>query len=100
MVVSRRPNVIPRGHYHRRGTMDGTVSFHSERENSVKPRLPTFFFGPCAALLTRFRLLMTSVLRLIGRGLPCSLRNRPHALQSTEPSSSLRQSGVVDVVQF
>jgi hypothetical protein len=62
----------------------------------------TFFFAPCAEpeLLTRLRLLITSVFRLIGRGLPCSLRNRPQALQSTEPISSRRQRGVVEVVQF
>ena len=60
----------------------------------------TFFFGPCPELLTRFRLLITSVLRLIGRGLPCSFRKSPQALQSTDPISSRRQSGVVEVVQF
>lgn len=61
-----------------------------------------FFLAPCAEpeLLTRLRLLITSVFRLIGRGLPWSLRNRPQALQSTEPISSRRQRGVVEVVQF
>lgn len=43
---------------------------------------------------------MTLVLRLMGRARPCSLRNRPHALQSTCPASSRRQSGVVEVWQF
>ena len=43
---------------------------------------------------------MTSVLREMGLGRPCSLRNRPQALHSTEPNSSRRHSGVVDVVQF
>lgn len=56
----------------------------------------TFFFGGWLAL-TRFLLLMTSVLREIGRGLPCNLRNKPQALQSTEPCSSRRHSGVVEV---
>lgn len=62
----------------------------------------TFFFTPCAApeLLTRLRLLITSVFRLIGRGRPCSFRNRPQALQSTEPTSSRRHRGVVEVPQF
>ena len=60
----------------------------------------TFFLGPWAVALTRFRLLITSVFRLIGRGRPCSLRNKPHALQSTEPASSRRQRGVVLVEQF
>jgi hypothetical protein len=50
--------------------------------------------------LARFLDLITSVLRLIGRGLPCSLRNRPQALQRTKPFSSRRQSGVVLVEQF
>jgi hypothetical protein len=65
-------------------------------------KLCTFFFAPGAEpeLLTRFRLLITSVLRLIGLGRPWSLRKRPQALQSTEPISSRRQSGVVEVVQF
>ena len=64
--------------------------------------LLTFFFAPCAEpeLLTRLRLLITSVFRLIGRGLPWSFRKRPQALQRTEPISSRRQSGVVEVVQF
>lgn len=57
------------------------------------------FFGP-TAVLTRLRLLMTSVLRLIGRGRPCSFKNNPHALQSTEPNSSRRHNGVVLVPQF
>jgi hypothetical protein len=63
---------------------------------------PTFFFAFCAApeLFTRLRLLITSVLRLIGRGLPWSLRKSPQALHRTEPISSLLQSGVVEVVQF
>ena len=60
----------------------------------------TFFFCPCAALLTRLRLLITSVLRLIGRGVPCNFRKSPQALQSTDPISSRRHSGVVEVVQF
>lgn len=62
----------------------------------------TFFFAFWAApeLLTRLRLLITSVLRLIGRGRPWSLRKRPQALQRTEPISSRRHKGVVEVVQF
>lgn len=62
----------------------------------------TFFLTPCAApeLLTRLRLLITSVFRLIGRGRPCSLRNRPQALHSTEPTSSRLHRGVVEVPQF
>lgn len=59
----------------------------------------TLFLGP-VAVLTRLRLLMTSVLRLIGRGRPCNLRNRPQALHRTEPISSRRHSGVVLVPQF
>lgn len=60
----------------------------------------TFFRGPWLAVLTRFLLLIISVFKLIGRGLPCSLRNKPQALQSTEPCSSRRHSGVVLVEQF
>ena len=60
----------------------------------------TFRFCPCAEVLTRLRLLITSVLRLIGRAVPCSLRNSPQALQRTEPSSSRRHRGVVEVPQF
>lgn len=66
----------------------------------LRRRRLTFFLVPCPAVLTRFRLLITSVLRLIGRGRPCSLRKRPHALQRTEPSSSRRHNGVVEVVQL
>lgn len=62
--------------------------------------LHTFLFGPCPEVLTRFRLLITSVLRLIGRGRPWSLRKRPQALHSTDPDSSLLQRGVVEVPQF
>jgi hypothetical protein len=51
-------------------------------------------------VLTRLRLLITSVLREIGRGRPCSFRKRPQALQRTEPNSSRRHSGVVEVLQF
>ncbi len=60
----------------------------------------TFFLAPWLAVLTRLRLLITSVLRLIGRGRPCSLRKSPQALQRTEPASSRRHSGVVEVWQF
>ena len=62
----------------------------------------TFFFWPWPwpEVLTRLRLLITSVFRLIGRARPCSFRKRPQALQRTEPISSRRQSGVVEVVQF
>lgn len=62
----------------------------------------TFFF-PCISgrmVLTRFRLLITSVLSEIGRGRPCSLRNKPQALQRTAPYSSRRHRGVVEVLQF
>ena len=62
--------------------------------------LVTFFRAPGPPVLTRLRLLMTSVLREMGRGRPCSFRNRPQALHRTEPDSSRRQSGVVLVVQF
>lgn len=61
---------------------------------------PTFFFGTCPADLTRFRLLITSVLRLMGLARPWSFRNRPQALHRTEPASSLLHKGVVDVWQF
>lgn len=36
----------------------------------------------------------------MGRGRPWSLRKSPQALHKTEPASSRRQSGVVDVWQF
>lgn len=62
--------------------------------------MPTFFFCPFCPVFTRFRLLITSVLRLIGRARPCNLRNKPQALHKTEPPSSRRQSGVVLVEQF
>jgi hypothetical protein len=58
------------------------------------------FLRPGPPVLTRLRLLMTSVFSEMGRGRPCSLRNRPQALHSTAPDSSRRQSGVVLVVQF
>jgi hypothetical protein len=60
----------------------------------------TFLRAPGPPVLTRLRLLMTSVLSEIGRGRPCSFRKRPQALHRTEPVSSRRQSGVVLVVQF
>ena len=62
----------------------------------------TFFFVAKSGrtVLTRLRLLITSVLREIGLGRPCSFRNKPQALQRTAPNSSRRQSGVVDVPQF
>ncbi len=60
----------------------------------------TFFLCPCGVDLTRLRLLITSVFRLIGRGRPWSLRKRPQALHSTDPTSSLRHNGVVEVWQF
>lgn len=59
-----------------------------------------FFRAPGPPVFTLLRLLMTSVLRLMGRGRPCSFRKRPQALQRTEPDSSRLQSGVVLVVQF
>jgi len=55
---------------------------------------------PGPPVLTRFRLLMTSVFRLMGRGRPCSFKKRPQALQRTAPDSSRRQRGVVEVAQF
>ena len=57
----------------------------------------TFFLGCWLTPLTLLRLLMTSVLRLIGRALPWSFKKSPQALHSTEPDSSRRHSGVVDV---
>jgi hypothetical protein len=51
-------------------------------------------------VLTRLRLLITSVFREMGLGRPCSLRKRPQALHRTEPNSSRLHSGVVDVLQF
>ena len=60
----------------------------------------TFLRPPGPPVLTRLRLLMTSVFREMGRGRPCSFKKRPQALHSTEPDSSRRQSGVVLVVQF
>jgi len=65
--------------------------------------VPTLFLAARSGrieVLTLLRLLITSVLRDIGRGRPCSLRKRPQALQSTAPVSSRRHSGVVEVVQF
>lgn len=63
---------------------------------------PTFFLFAKSGriVLTRLRLLITSVLSEIGRGLPCSLRNKPQALHKTEPNSSRRHNGVVEVLQF
>jgi hypothetical protein len=55
---------------------------------------------PAWLALTRFRDLMISVLRLMGRGRPWSLRKRPQALQRTAPFSSLLQSGVYVVPQL
>lgn len=64
--------------------------------------LLTFFFICMSGriVLTRLRLLITSVLREMGRGRPCSLRNKPQALHRTAPISSRRHRGVVDVWQF
>lgn len=62
----------------------------------------TFFFGARSGriVLTRLRLLITSVLREMGRGRPCSFRKRPQALHRTDPNSSRRHNGVVEVLQF
>jgi hypothetical protein len=60
----------------------------------------TLLRAPGPPVLTRLRLLMTSVLSEMGRGRPCSFKKRPQALQRTDPVSSRRQSGVVLVVQF
>ena len=73
--------------------------FHNWYCNHLTLFLVTPALGP-TFVLTLLRLLMTSVFRLIGRGRPCSLRKRPHALQRTEPVSSRRHSGVVLVPQF
>ena len=73
------------------------VSLQPSRETAGGP---TFFFCGWPEFLTRFRLLITSVLSDIGRGRPWSFRNSPQALQSTDPASSRRHSGVVEVVQF
>jgi hypothetical protein len=51
-------------------------------------------------VLTRLRLLITSVFNEIGRGRPCNFRKRPQALQRTDPISSRRHRGVVEVAQF
>ena len=67
---------------------------------SVGNEVHTFLRPPCAPVFTRLRLLITSVLREMGRGRLCSFRNRPQALHRTEPDSSRRQSGVVLVWQF
>lgn len=68
----------------------------------MRHREHTFFFTVISdrAVLTRLRLLITSVLSDIGRGRLCNLRNSPHALHSTDPWSSRRHNGVVDVLQF
>jgi hypothetical protein len=83
-------------------TLRRRVNLCSLPRSAYNTELLTFFFAPCVEpeLLTRLRLLITSVFRLIGRGLPCSLRKRPQALHRTEPISSRRQRGVVEVVQF
>lgn len=51
-------------------------------------------------VFTRLRLLITSVLREMGRGRPWSLRKRPQALQRTAPVSSRLHRGVLSVPQF
>jgi hypothetical protein len=53
-----------------------------------------------AVPLPRLRFLMTSVLSDKGRTTPCSLRNKPHALQRGWPSGLRRQRGVVWVKQL
>lgn len=60
----------------------------------------TLLRPPSPPVLTRLRLLMTSVLREMGRGRPCSFKKRPQALQRTAPVSSRRHKGVVLVEQF
>lgn len=65
-----------------------------------KIQVLTFFFADWPEFLTRFLLLITSVLRLIGLARPWSLRKSPQALHSTDPASSLLHNGVVEVVQF
>jgi len=72
---------------------------NAKKAAEISGRRLTLRLGPCP-VFTRLRLLITSVLRLIGRARPCSLRNKPHALHNTEPSSSLRHRGVVEVPQF
>lgn len=52
---------------------------------------------PLLLTLLRFRDLMTFVFSEIGRGLPCNLRNSPHALHSIWPYSLRRHSGVLEV---
>ena len=59
-----------------------------------------FFAMSGRTVLTRLRLLMTSVFREMGRERPCSFRKRPQALQRMAPVSSRRHSGVVEVEQF
>lgn len=63
---------------------------------------PTFFFICMSGriVLTRLRLLMTSVFNEMGRARPCSFKKRPQALQRTEPISSRRHKGVVEVPQL
>jgi hypothetical protein len=71
------------------------------RNASERIALTFFLFAKSGRIvLTRLRLLITSVLSEIGRGLPCSLRNKPQALHRTEPNSSRRHNGVVEVLQF
>ena len=62
------------------------------------PSVLSRFFG--CAVFTRLRDLITSVLSDMGLGRPWSLRKSPQALQSTEPDSSRRHNGVVEVPQF
>lgn len=58
------------------------------------------FLRPALPVLTRLRLLMTSVLSEMGRGRPCSFRKSPQALHRTDPASSRLHKGVVLVEQF
>jgi hypothetical protein len=63
--------------------------------------LTFFLFAKSGRMvLTLLRLLITSVLREIGRARPCNLRNKPQALQRTAPYSSRRHNGVVEVLQL
>ena len=73
------------------GTLDGYITHDGGCLTLLRPAPP---------VLTRLRLLMTSVLSEMGRGRPCSFRKRPQALQRTAPVSSRRHSGVVLVEQF
>ncbi len=77
-----------------------SMMFSSDDWGSMRGRAAAFVDAEAGVFDGRERFLMTSLLSSMGRGVPCSLKYNPHALQSDRPASSRRHRGVVVVWQF